>query len=150
MLHQLDSRVCLPHRLVNFAESLQMNTITDLIQRFGIGKRASTAVTHNGTGYFAVTPEAPYDGSLSTAEQTRQLLAKAEARLAQIYSGKDKLLFVAIILPDMSDYAAMNEVWDEWLADITPPARACFSGALASPDLKVEMIMISAAGTGEK
>lgn len=119
-----------------------MTTVADLIVRFGIGKRASIAVAHNGTGYFAVTPQAPYDGSLSTADQTRQLLGKADARLAEIGSGKDRLLFVTIILPDMGDYAAVNAVWDEWIADIAPPARACFSGALASPDLKVEMIMV--------
>lgn len=122
-----------------------MNTVTDLIERFGIGKRGSSAVTHNGTGYFAVTPRAPYDGSLNAAEQTRQLLDKADARLAEIGSGKDKLLFVAIILPDMANYAEMNGVWDTWVADIAPPARACFSGTLASPDMKVEMIMICAA-----
>lgn len=123
-----------------------MTSATDLIERFGIGKRASIAVSHNGTGYFAVTPQAPYDGSLSAAEQTRQLLEKAEARLAEIGSSKDRLLFVAIILPDMANYAEMNGVWDEWVADIAPPARACFSGALASPDMKVEMIMVCATG----
>ena len=115
-----------------------------LIQRFGVGKRASTAVSHHGTGYFAVTPQAPYDGSLGVAEQTRQLLAKADARLAEIGTSKDRLLFVAIILADMAGYAEMNEVWDEWVGGIAPPARACFSAALASPALKVEMIMISA------
>lgn len=118
-----------------------------LIERFGIGQRASIAVTHNGTGYFACTPQAPYDGSLSVAEQTRQLLAKADARLAEIGSDKSKLLFVAIILADMAGYAEMNAVWDEWVAGIAPPSRACFAAALASPALKVEMIMISAAGS---
>ncbi|WP_312794259.1 RidA family protein [Tianweitania sp.] len=121
-----------------------MNTLTDMISYFGIGNRASLAVTHHGTGYFAVTPKAPYDPSLSTAEQTRQLLDKADLRLAEIGSVKSKLLFVAIILPDMSDYAEMNGVWDEWVGGITPPARACFSAGLASPDLKVEMIMVCA------
>jgi enamine deaminase RidA (YjgF/YER057c/UK114 family) len=122
-----------------------MTSITDLIERFGVGKRASIAVRHNGTGYFAVTPQAPYDGSLSAAEQTQQLLDKADVRLGEIGSSKDKLLFVAIILADMADYAEMNGVWDGWVADIAPPARACFSGALASPALKVEMIMVCAA-----
>jgi enamine deaminase RidA (YjgF/YER057c/UK114 family) len=117
-----------------------------LIERFGIGKRASIAVAHNGTGYFAVTPQTPYDGALSVAEQTRQLLAKADGRLAEIGSDKSKLLFVAIILADMAGYAEMNEVWDDWVSGIAPPSRACFSAALASPSLKVEMIMIAAVG----
>ncbi|WP_274424965.1 RidA family protein [Chelativorans sp. YIM 93263] len=113
-------------------------------ERFGVGKRASLATALNGTGYFAVTPQAPYDGSLSTAEQTRQLLAKADARLAEIGSGKDRLAFTAIILADMVDYDSVNEVWDEWVKDVDPPARACFEARLASPDMKVEMIMVSA------
>ncbi|PSJ56839.1 RidA family protein [Pseudaminobacter soli (ex Li et al. 2025)] len=118
--------------------------LADLITRFGVGQRASLATVHSGTGYFAVTPQAPYDASLSVADQTAQLLAKAEARLAEIGSGKDKLLFVAIILADMAGYAEMNEVWDGWVSGVRPPARACFSGALANPALKVEMIMICA------
>lgn len=115
-----------------------------LIERFGVGKRASTAVTHNSTGYFACTPRSPYDGSLSVAEQTRQLLEKAEVRLAEIGTDKSRLLFVAIILADMADYAEMNTVWDAWVGDIEPPSRACFNAALASPAMKVEMIMVSA------
>ncbi len=125
--------------------SLPPPSAAALIERFGIGARASIAVTHNGTGYFAVTPQAPYDGTLGVAEQTRQLLAKADGRLAEIGTDKSKLLFVAIILADMAGYAEMNGVWDEWVSGIAPPSRACFAAALASPALKVEMIMISAA-----
>lgn len=125
--------------------TIAADDIAGMINRFGIGKRASIAVTHNGTGFFAVTPQAPYDAELSTADQAAQLLAKADARLAEIGSGKDKLIFVAIILADMADYAAVNEVWDGWVADIAPPARACFEARLASPALKVEMIMVCAA-----
>jgi len=118
--------------------------ISTLITRFGIGARASTAVTHAGTGYFACTPEAPYDATLSTVEQARQMFAKAESRLAETGSSKDKLLFVAILLRDMQDVDAFNEAWDAWVADIEPPARACFQAILAKPALKVETIMIYA------
>ncbi|MGI3165401.1 Rid family hydrolase [Pseudooceanicola sp. 200-1SW] len=116
----------------------------DIITRFGTGARASIATVANGTGYFAVTPQAPYDGRLTTAEQAEQLLAKAEARLEEIGSTKAGLLFCAIILKDISEVAAFNAVWDGWVADIAPPARACFEANMANPDLKVEMIMICA------
>lgn len=122
--------------------------IAGIVERFGIGKRGSLAVTHNGTGYFAVTPDAPYDASLSTADQTRQLLAKADKRLAEIGSGRDKLIFVAIMIANMDHLAEMNAVWDAWVAEVPPPARACFEAKLANPALKVEMIMISAATGG--
>src|SRR5438874_573729 len=120
---------------------------SSIIERFGVGKRGSLAVVHQGTGYFACTPQAPYDGSLNAADQTRQLLAKADSRLAEIGSAREGLVFCAIILANMDDYAAVNEVWDEWVAGIAPPARACFEARLASPDLKVEMIMVSGVKT---
>jgi|TARA_R110000737_G_scaffold234249_2_gene247226 enamine deaminase RidA (YjgF/YER057c/UK114 family) len=115
----------------------------DLIARFGGSARAALATVANGTGYFAVTPQAPYDGSLSTAEQAAQLLTKAETRLTEIGSSKGALLFVAILLKDIRDVAAFNAIWDGWVADVAPPARACFQAELASPDMKIEMIMIA-------
>lgn len=124
--------------------SMPPSGLEGLVERFGVGKRASAAVTHNGTGYFACTPQSPYDASLGVAEQTKQLLEKADTRLAEIGTDKSKLLFVAIILADMADYAEMNAVWDAWVSDIAPPSRACFNAILASPALKVEMIMVSA------
>lgn len=112
------------------------------IARFGASARASLAVRHGETGYFAVTPNAPYDGSLSLADQARQLLAKADARLAEIGSGRDQLLFVAILLADVGEVAAFNAVWDAWIAGHPPPARACFGTSLTQAALKVELIII--------
>ncbi len=118
-------------------------TEQNLIARFGGSARAALATVANGTGYFAVTPQSPYDGSLSTAAQAEQLLAKAEARLLEIGSSKAELLFVAILLKDIGEVAAFNAVWDAWIAGVAPPARACFQAELASPDLKVEIIIIA-------
>lgn len=116
----------------------------DLITRFGIGARASIATVAGGQGLFAVTPQAPYDGTLTTAEQAKQLFAKAEARLEEIGSSKGAMTFCAIILRDIADVAAFNAVWDEWVADVEPPARACFEARLANPALKVELIVACA------
>ncbi|MEO3388936.1 Rid family hydrolase [Mesorhizobium sp. CAU 1741] len=118
---------------------------TSLIRRFGVGKRGSLAVTANGLGAFAVTPDAPYDGGLTTAVQFSQLLSKARGRLDEIDSGKDRLMFAAILLTDMNDLDAVNAVWDKWVSDVQPPARACFEARLAHRDLKVEMIVICVA-----
>lgn len=116
----------------------------DLIERFGVTARSSLAVTHNGTTFFAVTPKTPYDAALSAAEQMTQALQKAEERLLLAGSSKAGLLFTAIILADMTDYAAVNAVWDGWVAPGAPPARACWQATLANPALKVEMIMVAA------
>lgn len=120
--------------------------LADLIQRFSPGARASVAVRHNGTLYFAVTPKSPFDASLSAAEQTAQLFEKADERLAMGGTSKSGLLFVAILLADMADYDAVNRVWDAWIDPKAPPSRACFQARLANPAMKVEMIMISATG----
>jgi hypothetical protein len=50
---------------------VMIQDFSSIIQRFGVGSRGSSAVVHQGTGYFAVTPQSPYDGDLSVAEQTR-------------------------------------------------------------------------------
>ena len=44
----------------------------------------------------------------------------------------------------MSDFAAMNEVWDKWFEGVQPPARACGESALARPELLVEITVIAA------
>lgn len=119
-----------------------MNDFTQ-ITRFGGSARAALATVANGNGYFAVTPQAPYDPNLSTAQQAKQLFAKAEARLIEIGSSKSELLFVAILLKDITEVAAFNAVWDNWVADVAPPARACFQAELANPDMKIELIIIT-------
>lgn len=115
----------------------------DLIHRFGGSARASLATVSNGIGFFAVTPQAPYDGALSTADQARQLFAKAETRLQEIGSQKDAMLFATILLRDIGDVAEFNEAWDAWVIDVAPPARACFEAKLANPDMKVELVIVA-------
>lgn len=117
--------------------------LDDIIQRLDGGPRMSMGVRHKDTIYFAVTPLAPYDGALSAAEQCRQLFQKAQGRLDTLGSSRSRLLFVAIILADMADFAAVNAVWDDWIDKANPPARACFQAGLTDPSLKLEMIMIA-------
>jgi enamine deaminase RidA (YjgF/YER057c/UK114 family) len=49
-----------------------------------------------------------------------------------------------IYLKDITDIAAMNEVWDAWVVQGNTPARATVKADLATPDYKVE-IMVTAA-----
>lgn len=118
--------------------------LTEMITRFGVSDRASLAVRHNGTGYFAVTPKAPYDGTLSITQQAEQMFEKLGARLTEIGSGRDKILMCAIILADMADYDEFNAAWIKWFEGVQPPTRGCFAATLAKPGLKVEMLVICA------
>jgi enamine deaminase RidA (YjgF/YER057c/UK114 family) len=115
------------------------------MQHIGIGARASEAVIHNGIALFAVTPERPYDAALGAGEQARQALAKLDARLAKLGSSKSRVMFITIVLADMASYDAVNAAWDQWIDPAAPPARACIEVRLASPALKVELIVQAAA-----
>jgi enamine deaminase RidA (YjgF/YER057c/UK114 family) len=47
-------------------------------------------------------------------------------------------------MADMSDFAAMNAVWDAWVPEGHTPARACGEATLATPDYLVEFIVTAA------
>jgi enamine deaminase RidA (YjgF/YER057c/UK114 family) len=54
------------------------------------------------------------------------------------------LLAVNVLLPHITDFDAMNNVYDAWIDKTNPPARACFEARLADPDLRIEMTAIAA------
>ncbi len=111
------------------------------IDRIDVGQRMSQAVVHGNTVYLAGQVGEP--GS-DVAEQTRQALDKLEALLERAGSDKTRLLQVTIWLADMADFAAMNAVWDAWIAPGAAPARACGESRLATPDYRVEVIAVAA------
>lgn len=111
------------------------------ITRIGQGPRMSQAVIHGDTIYLAGQVGAP---GKSVTEQTKAVLAEIEALLAQTGSSKDHLLMATIWLADMADFAEMNAVWDAWIAGVPAPARATGEARLATPDYKVEIIIIAA------
>ena len=111
------------------------------IERRGTTRRYSDSVAHNGTVYLV---EVPANLEADIAAQTENLLASIESRLAEAGSDKSRLLMVTIYLADMADYAAMNNVWDNWLPDGCAPSRACVEARLANPGFKVEMVVTAA------
>ena len=106
--------------------------------------RASQISIHNGTVYFAATPDRPFDPGASIAVQTRQLLARVDERLALAGSDKSRILMAHVMLADMRYFSEMNEVWDAWVDQDSPPVRACGACDLGSPDMKVEIIITAA------
>ena len=111
-----------------------------MIERMKTGKRMSQIVKHGGIAYLAGQVG---DGA-DVAAQTRDCLARVDALLTEAGSSREKMLRATIWLADMSDFAAMNEVWDAWVPEGHAPARACGEAKLASPDLKVEVIVDAA------
>ncbi|MBB3993424.1 enamine deaminase RidA (YjgF/YER057c/UK114 family) [Sulfitobacter undariae] len=114
-----------------------MSTIT----RMHGGPRMSQIVTHNGTIYLAGQVGNATD---DVAAQTQTCLDKIDALLAEAGSDKTRILQTVIWLADMSDFAAMNDVWDAWVPEGHTPARACGEAKLATPDYRVEFTVIAA------
>jgi len=101
----------------------------------------SQAVIHGNTVYLAGQVGAPGE---SVTAQTKAVLASVEALLAQAGSDKSKILSATIWLADMADFAEMNAVWDVWVDGKDAPARATGEAKLATPDYKVEVIVVAA------
>ena len=116
------------------------------IERHGTTRRYSDVVAHGATVYLV---EVPQTLSADIAVQTREVLGGVEKLLAQAESDKTRLLQTTIYLRDMADYAAMNAVWDAWVPEGTAPVRACIQARLADPDMRVEMVVVAARGTGK-
>ena len=112
------------------------------VQRLHTETLYSEIVVHNGTVYLAGQLADDYDGDIE--RQTRETLANVERLLAEADSDKSRLLSVTIYLKDMADYAAMNAVWDAWVAPGSAPARACVAAALYDPRILVEMTVVAA------
>ncbi len=112
------------------------------IERIHSTDRMSRIVKHNGTVYLCgqTAGQAEWD----IAEQTRQCLAKIEGLLAEAGSDTASILSVTIYIRDMKDFAAMNAVWDAWVADLPKPARACVEARMARPEILVEMSVTAA------
>ncbi|MGI4818064.1 MAG: RidA family protein [Janthinobacterium lividum] len=112
-----------------------------MIQRFQKDHRMSQAVVHNGVVYLAGQVGEPYE---DVAAQTRTALAEIDALLAEVGSDKSKILMATIWLADMADFETMNSVWDAWVDQENPPARATGEAKLAAPEYRVEIIVTAA------
>lgn len=113
-----------------------------MIQRFEIGPRLSEMAIYNGTIYLA--GQIADDVSVNIQGQTRQVLESIDALLAQAGSDKSKILHAQIFLPEIGDFAAMNEVWEAWVVPGHTPTRATVQAALANPKWKIEVVVTAA------
>ncbi|WP_299909395.1 RidA family protein [uncultured Paracoccus sp.] len=113
------------------------------IKRIETGQRMSQAVTYNGVAYLAGQVG---QAGASVTDQTRAILAQIDTLLKKCHSDKTRILSAQIWLADMADFAEMNAVWDAWVPQGNAPARATGEAKLATPDYKVEIIVVAAAG----
>ena len=86
----------------------------------------------------------PEDVSQDITGQVKQALAEIDSLLAQGGSDKTKILSAVIWLADISDFAAMNAVWDAWVVPGQTPARATVEARMNDPKMKVEIMVVAA------
>ncbi|MXQ10475.1 RidA family protein [Microvirga makkahensis] len=113
------------------------------ITRLHRSARMSQVVVHGGTAYLA--GQVPDDCSGDIGDQTQQVLRKIDLLLAEIGISKSAVLSAQIWLADISDFQGMNTVWDAWVDQENPPARATCQAGLVRPQGKIEILITAAA-----
>ena len=100
----------------------------------------SSGVKANGVIWLAgqIATEAGED----IASQTVASLEKIDALLATAGVSKNEVCFAQVLLDDINDFAAMNEVYSKWLEGVEiPPARAAFEAGALPRGAKVEIVV---------
>lgn len=114
-----------------------------MIKYYQSGPRMSQAVAYGGMVHIA--GQVANDRKAGIEGQTRDVLAKIEALLAEAGTNKSKLVAVNIFLPHICDFETMNRIYDAWVDPERLPARACVEARLADPDLRIEITAVAAA-----
>jgi len=101
----------------------------------------SQAVEVDGTIYVSgQIPVVPSDGSIpdNIADQTRQSLKNIGAILAEAGLAYGNVVKTTVLLDDIANFKAMNEVYAEFFVS-DKPARACYQVAALPMGVKVEI-----------
>ena len=102
----------------------------------------SEIAIHNGVVYLA--GQVPNDDSLDIKGQSREVFANIDAALAKAGSNKSKILSAQVFITDLANFDAFNSEWNQWVKDITPPARATVEAKLVNPNWLIEIMVIAA------
>ncbi|KUJ77162.1 RidA family protein [Ruegeria profundi] len=115
------------------------------LKRLNPGPRMSQAVCIGDIAFLA--GQVPNDLTGDINAQTREVLDKIDAVMAELGGSKADIASVQVWLSDMADFQGMNAVWDAWVDPEHPPARATGGVPLARPGMRVEMIVTARAPT---
>ena len=76
------------------------------------------------------------------SSQTKGALAKIDALLEAVGLTKNSICFAQVLLDDINDFQAMNEVYGDWVDSIdVKPARAAFEAGALPAGAKVEIVV---------
>jgi enamine deaminase RidA (YjgF/YER057c/UK114 family) len=115
-----------------------------MLKRYQSGKRMSQAVevpAGKTMVYFA--GQISSDRTLDVEGQTRNILNKLDALLAETGTDRSGIVSAMIWLADIRTRHLVNAIWDAWVPDGAAPARACVEARLAEPTDLVEIQIVA-------
>ncbi len=104
------------------------------------------AVVSNGfvftAGQVAIDPDTGKMAEGDFKAQVEQVFRNLSAILERAGSNLSKVVKFTVFLTDMENYAAVNEVFNTWLAEADAPARSLVSvkGLPASAEVEIEAV----------
>ena len=82
------------------------------------------------------------DNGDDVMSQTAGALAKIDVLLEAAGVNREAVCFAQVLLDDINDFAAMNEVYGAWVEDMKiKPARAAFEAGALPAGAKVEIVV---------
>ena len=116
--------------------------MTDAIKRSHPGASLSRLVEFGNLVFVAGTTAD--DKSAGCRAQTQNVLQKIDRFLAEAGTDKSKILWCNVWVSDIREKDEMDAAWQAWIPGDAKPARATVEARLASPDTRVEIMMICA------
>ena len=112
------------------------------VQRLHVSNRFSEVAIAGNLVHLAGQLASDFD--LDIKGQTQQTFDMIDRFLADAGTDKSQILSVTIYLKNIEqDYAAFNEVWDAWVADIDALPRTCVEAKLYDPRVLVELTVVA-------
>jgi len=103
---------------------------------------SSHAVVFGNMVYTALTTPLYPDGSIAKGDfpkQMRQCLENIKIILTEVGSSLDKVVKVTVVMPRISDFPEMNQIYKEYFKEGSYPARASIEAKMGNPDFLVEI-----------
>jgi 2-iminobutanoate/2-iminopropanoate deaminase len=82
-------------------------------------------------------------GEGDIAAQTKQVMSNMEAILTEAGATWDNVVKTSVFLTDLANFGAMNQVYAQYFAEETAPARACVEVSRLPKDVLVEIECIA-------